>query len=42
MSALVKIQNLDELLQTLEKIGIVLDTISSTLAYIARRMEESK
>lgn len=42
MTALVKILNLNELQQTLEQIAVSLDAISSTLAYIARRMEESK
>ena len=42
MTALVRIQNLDELQKTLEQIAVSLDVISSTLAYIARRMEESK
>ena len=42
MSALVRIQNLTELQKTLEQIAVSLDAISSTLAYIARRMEESK
>ena len=42
MSAHVRIQNLNELQKTLEQIAFSLDAISSTLAYIARRMEESK
>lgn len=42
MTALVRIQNLDELQHTLEQIAVTLDAISSTLAYIARRMEKEE
>lgn len=42
MSALMKITNLDELREELEKIAYSLDSIASTLAYIARRMEKEE